>query len=131
MKKKISRKNLVKRLDNVFSLYIRLKDSDNEMVECFTCGKIAHFKNNMQCGHFQSRKFYATRWDVDNCKVQCKSCNVYKYGEQYKFGLRLDKEIGNNISEKLLIKSRKTIKYSNHDLQEMILYYNNLLNQLI
>tara|TARA_R110000796_G_scaffold27488_10_gene75770 strand:- start:411 stop:638 length:228 start_codon:yes stop_codon:yes gene_type:complete len=50
--KKISRKNIVKRLDTVFSLYIRLREADNEMVECYTCGKISHYKKGMQCGHF-------------------------------------------------------------------------------
>ena len=69
--KKISRKNIVKRLDTVFSLYIRLREADNEMVECFTCGKISHYKKNMQCGHFQSRSSYSTRWDPNNCQVQC------------------------------------------------------------
>jgi hypothetical protein len=33
MKKKTTRKNLVKRLDTVFSLSIRLRDADNEMVK--------------------------------------------------------------------------------------------------
>lgn len=130
MKKK-SRKSIIKRLDTVFSLYIRLKDSNNEIVECYTCGKTAHFQDGMQCGHFQSRKFYATRWDVDNCKVQCISCNVFKYGEQYKFGIKLDSEYGKGTAEKLSIKSKKIIKYSNEDLIEMIENYNNLVNQLI
>jgi hypothetical protein len=129
MKKK-SRKSIVKRLDTVFSLYIRLRYANNEMVECYTCGKINHFKKGMQCGHFQSRKSYATRWDLDNCKVQCYGCNVMKYGEQYKFGLKLDKEFGEGTAEKLLIKSKKIVKYSNDDLESLITYYNNLLNEL-
>ena len=129
MKKK-SRKSIVKRLDTVFSLYIRLRYANNEMVECYTCGKISHFKKGMQCGHFQSRKSYATRWDLDNCKVQCYGCNVMKYGEQYKFGLKLDKEFGVGTAEKLLIKSKKIVKYSNDDLESLITYYNNLLNEL-
>lgn len=129
MKKK-SRKSIVKRLDTVFSLYIRLRYANNEMVECYTCGKVSHFKKGMQCGHFQSRKSYATRWDLDNCKVQCYGCNVMKYGEQYKFGLKLDKEFGVGTAEKLLIKSKKIVKYSNDDLESLITYYNNLLNEL-
>ena len=129
--KKISRKNIVKRLDTIFSIYIRLKDSDNEMVECYTCGKISHYQKGMQCGHFQSRKSYSTRWDVDNCKVQCYGCNVMKYGEQYKFGLKLDQQFGNGTAEKLLIKSKQVIKYSNEDLLEMINKYQNLVNQLL
>ena len=108
---KKTRKSIVKRLDTVFSLYIRLRYSDNEIVECFTCGKQSHFKRGMQCGHFMSRKHYATRWDATNCQVQCYACNV--------------------IAEDLLQKSRTTVKYSNEDLESMILYYNNLVNQLI
>ena len=129
MKKK-SRKSIVKRLDTVFSLYIRLRYANNEMVECYTCGKVSHFKKGMQCGHFQSRKSYSTRWDIDNCMVQCYGCNVMKYGEQYKFGLKLDKEFGEGTAEKLLIKSKKIVKYSNDDLESLITYYNNLLNEL-
>tara|TARA_R110000751_G_scaffold80893_1_gene163025 strand:+ start:229 stop:618 length:390 start_codon:yes stop_codon:yes gene_type:complete len=129
MKKK-SRKSIVKRLDVVFSLYIRLRYSSNEITECFTCGKQSHFKRGMQCGHFMSRKHYATRWDATNCQVQCYACNVMRFGEQYKFGLKLEDLFGKGIAEELLIKSRTTVKYSNDDLEAMILYYNNLVNQL-
>lgn len=127
---KKSRKSIVKRLDTVFSLYIRLREANNEMVQCYTCDKISHYKKGMQCGHFQSRKNYATRWDVDNCKVQCYACNVMRYGEQYKFGLKLDKECGKGTAEELLIKSKTTVKYSNDDLESLITYYNGLLNIL-
>ena len=101
------------------------------MVECFTCGKISHYKKNMQCGHFQSRSSYSTRWDPTNCQVQCYGCNVMQQGRQYVFGLNLEKKYGNGVAEDLLIKSKQTVKYSNEDLKEMILYYNNLVNQLL
>ena len=130
MKKK-TRKNIVKRLDTLFSLYIRLRESDNEMVKCFTCGKVSHYKKNMQCGHFQSRSAYSTRWDITNCQVQCYGCNVMQQGRQYQFGLNLEKKYGKGTAEKLLIKSKQTVKYSNEDLQELIQYYNNLVNQLL
>tara|TARA_R100000935_G_scaffold55582_1_gene85674 strand:- start:67 stop:459 length:393 start_codon:yes stop_codon:yes gene_type:complete len=129
--KKISRKNIVKRLDTIFSLYIRLREADNEIVKCFTCGKISHYKKNMQCGHFQSRSSYSTRWDTNNCQVQCYGCNVMQQGRQYQFGLNLEKKYGIGVAEELLIKSKQTVKYSNDDLKEMILFYNNLVNQLI
>tara|TARA_R110001592_G_scaffold101704_3_gene287687 strand:- start:16622 stop:17014 length:393 start_codon:yes stop_codon:yes gene_type:complete len=130
MRKK-TRKNIVKRLDTLFSLYIRLRESDNEMVKCFTCGKVSHYKKNMQCGHFQSRSAYSTRWDITNCQVQCYGCNVMQQGRQYQFGLNLEKKYGKGTAEKLLIKSKQTVKYSNEDLQELIQYYNNLVNQLL
>ena len=58
MPSKLSRSKIVKKkLDTIFSQYIRLKDADhNGDVTCFTCGKVSHYKSGMQCGHFQSRK---------------------------------------------------------------------------
>lgn len=123
MPKKPTRSKLIKTADKVFSEYIRRRNSNSlGMSECFTCGKIDHWKN-LQCGHFQSRKHYATRWDEKNCQVQCAGCNVFRYGEQYKFGLYLDKKYANNMSEKLMNKAKKTVKFSNYDIQEIIDHY--------
>lgn len=127
--RKTSRKTLVKKLDQAFSLYIRLRYAKNEIAECYTCGKKDHYKR-LQCGHFMSRKHYATRWDEDNCQVQCYSCNVMRYGEQYKFGLKLAKEIDLELPEKLLAKTRNTVKYTDIDLIEMINLYKEKVQNL-
>lgn len=125
--RKLSRKGLVKKLDTIFSLYIRLRKADDlGVVSCYTCGKKDYYKK-MQCGHFQSRKFYATRWEELNCQVQCYGCNVMKYGEQYKYGLELQKEYGEDLPEELLIMSRKIVKFSNDDLHLMINKYTELV----
>ena len=84
MAKRTQRKKLVDKLDKVFSVYIRRRYAENDIAECFTCGKQDHWKK-LQNGHFQSRKHYATRWHEENCQVQCAGCNVFRYGEQYKF----------------------------------------------
>ena len=68
-----------------------------------------------------SRKHYATRWNEDNVKPQCIGCNMFKAGEQYKFSLYL----GGKLSEKLLKKSRETVKFADVDLLEMIEHYSN------
>lgn len=125
--RKISRKGLVKKLDTIFSLYIRLRKANKEGVaECYTCGIKKHFKE-LQCGHFQSRKHYATRWREDNCQVQCYSCNVMRYGEQFKFGLKLEKEYGYAHPEILMNLSKTTVKFSNDDLNDMIEKYKKLV----
>ena len=128
-KKKLTRSKLVKKLDNIFSQYIRLSASDKDgNCVCVTCGKVAHWKNGgMQAGHFQSRRHYATRWEEDNVKVQCSSCNVFRYGEQFKFSLYL----GGKLSEELLQKSRETVKFADVDLIEMADYYSNKLKLLL
>ena len=103
MAKKLTRSKLVKKLDTIFSQYIR------------------H-------GHFQSRRHYSTRWDEINCQVQCAGCNVFKYGEQYVFGNKLDQKFGSGTASRLHIKAQKTIKYSDTDLVDMIKRYKNFVD---
>ena len=124
MPKKPSRKTLVKKLDAVFSEYIRRRYAKNDIAECVTCGKKDHWKK-LQAGHFMSRKHYSTRWDERNVEVQCNACNVFRYGEQYKFSIYLGKE----LSDELYLKSHQTVKFSNIDLQDMIdVYKEKLIN---
>jgi 5-methylcytosine-specific restriction endonuclease McrA len=129
MPKKPSRKTIVKKLDSVFSQYIRRRFAINDIAECVTCGTKSHYKK-LQAGHFMSRKHYSTRWDVDNVQVQCYSCNVMRYGEQYKFGLYLEKTYQKGMAEKLQNKSRIITKFSDVDLIDMINDFNKLLTDL-
>ena len=66
---------LKKDYDKWFSIYIRIRDSENGNSICFTCNKIDHYKK-LQNGHFQSRRHNSTRWDLKNCQVQCVKCNM-------------------------------------------------------
>ena len=85
--KKPTRSKLIKKLDVVFSQYIRLSNADNRgMCTCVTCNKQFHWKN-IQAGHFMSRKHYSTRWNENNVKPQCVGCNMFKSGEQYKYSI--------------------------------------------
>ena len=127
--KKVSRSKLVKKLDTIFSQYIRLKNSVNEKATCFTCGKVDHWKK-LQNGHFQSRKHYSTRWDEVNCQVQCAGCNVFKYWEQYKFSVNLDAKYGEGTAEDLSIKAQQILKISNFELEEMIKKYKSLVDSM-
>lgn len=127
--KKLSRSKLIKKLDKVFSLYIRLRYAKNEIAQCFTCGKKDHYKR-LQCGHFQSRKHYSTRWDEINCQVQCAGCNVFRYGEQFVFGKNLDMEFGEGCSESLFYKAKQITKYSTNDIKELITKYTLLIKDL-
>jgi hypothetical protein len=128
-KKKPSRSKLVKKLDAVFSQYIRLKDSVGGYATCFTCGKKDHWKK-LQNGHFQSRKHYATRWDEQNCQVQCAGCNVFRYGEQFLFAKYLDERFYAGLSDELYIKAKQIVKFTNSEIEDMILKYKNLVDSM-
>tara|TARA_R110002020_G_scaffold240290_3_gene453042 strand:+ start:3487 stop:3894 length:408 start_codon:yes stop_codon:yes gene_type:complete len=128
MQKSISK--LKKELDKWFSLYVRLRHAtDLGISVCFTCGKQDHYKR-LQCGHFQSRKHLATRFDTKNCQVQCAACNVFRYGEQFKFGLNLDSQYGEGTAEELLILSKQSVKISRHEYLDYISYYKHIVKKL-
>tara|TARA_Y100001938_G_scaffold141892_1_gene212337 strand:+ start:290 stop:685 length:396 start_codon:yes stop_codon:yes gene_type:complete len=123
--KKVKRKTLIKKLDAIFSEYIRRKYADkNGIVECYTCNKKAYWKGEgMQNGHFISRSSRILRWREDNCRPQCYACNCMRYGQTYVFGANLNKEYGFNKAEQLLIESKKIIKQSDQDLLDLINIY--------
>lgn len=115
-----SYKSLKTNLDRIFSTYIRTRDSNYEGVgSCVTCGHTAPLEQ-LQCGHFQSRIFLITRWDELNAHIQCGRCNNFGGGEQYKMSKYINKKYGKGTAEKLEKKSKKRIKLSRVDLQEMI-----------
>lgn len=122
-KKKPTKSALIKKADKVFSLYIRQRNADfNGVTECFTCGKKDHWKK-LQCGHFMSRRHHSTRWHETNCQVQCSACNVFRYGEQYKFSVNLDATFGADTAQEMQTLSNKTVQYLAADLLQLIEYY--------
>ncbi len=109
----------VKKLDAVFSRYIRLSRADeNGIATCITCGCKKPWKEQ-QCGHFMSRSHYSVRFDELNCDVQCVKCNMFRQGESYIFSLRLDEKHGEGTAEMLHQKSKQSQKIPKEELIEM------------
>lgn len=130
--KKPTRKSLVKKLDTIFSEYVRRSHADtNGIVKCYTCEKKAYWKGKgMQNGHFISRASRILRWSPENCRPQCYACNCMRYGQNYLFAMNLNKEFGYDIADELLQKSRQTIKQADFELIELIEHYTDLVNKL-
>ena len=119
----MTKKKLSKKLDVIFSKYIRWYYADaNGYVECYTCGITKPVKE-MQCGHFQSRRHYATRWHTDNCKPQCVKCNMFMQGNIWVYGNKLKAEIGDVKFNELIQLSNSTVKYTQQDYLDMLEYY--------
>ena len=91
---------LIVKLDRLFSIHIRSKDSKNGVVRCYTCATIDNWQN-MDAGHYISRQYKAVRWDSRNVKPQCKSCNRFHEGMKDEFALHLVKDYGPQILEEL------------------------------
>ena len=121
---------LKKELDKWFSLYIRLRDADeNGVVICFTSGRAYPYKN-IHAGHFMSRRCLSTRWCEINVQPQSAADNLFAQGEQYRFGLNLDAKYGEGTAEDLQIKSRQIQKFSRVDYEEKISYYKSAVEKL-
>ena len=120
---------LKKELDKWFSLYIRLRYSENGLCQCFTCGKVDHYKK-LQCGYFQSRRHHATRWNEQNCQVQCVKCNMFEQGEQWKFGISLNAKYGEGTSNELEFLAHTTVKKNRVEYEEDIRYYKTIVENL-
>lgn len=125
-----SKPNLVKKLDRLFSLYIRLRDAmPNGYVRCISCGKIKTF-DDVDCGHFYSRTHMATRFDEDNCNAECKFCNRFSADHLIAYQTNLIRKIGISRFEKLGLKAKSTCHWLDSELEERIKYYSQKVNEL-
>ena len=70
MARKLSRKGLVKSLDDLARTLLRLKQEDT----CEKCGLVVHGRNS-QVHHIRSRKWYNTRWELFNLVLLCAKCH--------------------------------------------------------
>lgn len=119
--KKPTLRNLKKKADSIFSIYIRKRGADFDgYASCFTCG-IKKRWQELQLGHYESRSHNATRFDEDNARIQCVSCNVFKHGNLPQFALKLIKE---GVDLKALHKKAlKVHQFTIKELQEIIKKY--------
>lgn len=120
MAKKQKRSALVKKLDRVFSLYVRKRDKG----VCITCGAKGEPKY-MQAGHYVSRGHYATRWDERNVHCQCMRCNVFLSGNYPLYSEKMIEKYGLEIIRELNRLGQTIAKYSNQDLENLIQKYEN------
>ena len=116
------RKIVVKRLDSVFSQYIRLKDAFMGDATCVTCGLSKPWKE-MQAGHYESRGNFSTRWDEDNVHVQCVGCNVFKKGNYTVYARFMINKYGSAKLDELAVRAKVEFKVSTPDLLDQVEIY--------
>lgn len=109
---------LKKKLDKIFSIYIRKRDKGI----CFTCFKADDWKY-MQAGHYISRNHNSLRYDERNVHCQCRGCNIFKHGNMDVYALRLQQEYGNNIFIEFNQRKNFLKSFTCDDLESLIKYY--------
>ena len=132
----LTKTQLKKKADRVFSEYVRLRDSKDiggsRIGVCITCkGQIgANGQRAGQAGHFISRRFLATRWDEKNVHLQCAKCNMWGAGEQYLYSIEVDKMYGSGTAEQLYRLANSPYKLTVEDLRCLISKYEALVKDI-
>lgn len=122
---------LIKRLDAVFSKYIRLRDADdNGICRCITCGTPHNWKN-IQNGHHFKRQYMSVRFHEMNCNSQCVKCNWLGQGEDVKYREALIKKYGQGEYDKLLWTKHQPKKWSRGELEILIEHYKKQVDELL
>ena len=126
---KSTRSALIAKADKVFSRYIRYRDGQKLInddtgeeewwTQCITCDEWKPM-NKMHAGHFQSRRYMATRWEEFNVNGQCAKCNTFNAGEQYKYAKALEDKYGKGVSEQLEVIARKPTKITEDQIRVII-----------
>ena len=130
-KKLVPLRNLVKKLDDVFQMYIRYRDN----FKCITCGAQYPWgeRTKLHAGHFISRGIYATRWDEQNVNAQCAGCNLMQSLPDveiiHNYEVALEAKFGKGTVDRLLAKKHTTHKLNRGQLEADIEYYKNKVKE--
>ena len=125
-----SKPNLTKKLDKVFSAYIRLRDAmPSGYFKCISCGHIKPFEQ-ADCGHFFSRKNMSVRFDEDDCHAECRGCNRFSSDHLIAYQTNLIRKIGMQRFELLSAKAHQAKHWSDFELEAMIKHYTEEVKRL-
>lgn len=106
-----------------FSLYIRLRDSDeNGYCKCFTCNRKGKY-TSFDCGHGIPRQHKSTKFHEQNNHAQCKSCNGFEGGKREVYKEEVEKRYGPDAWSRLEILSRQVSKRGQFEIDVMTDHY--------
>jgi len=112
----------------VFSKYIRLRDTCKLGTECYTCGKYYPI-NRMQAGHYLAGHRAIHMFNEINVHAQCPACNIYKHGDPITYREHLVRDYGEDIV-KVLEEHRNDFKqWKVYELEEMYQKYKSKLTE--
>jgi hypothetical protein len=110
-------KTLKNKADEVFSIWIRTRDSYKCVLADGRC------KGGIQCGHLIKRRKMSTRWDEVNCHAICSHHNYLDNLEPQHYLSWFLREYGSLPYQDLVDKSKQTVKLTREYLQNIIKRY--------
>jgi 5-methylcytosine-specific restriction endonuclease McrA len=96
--------------------------------ECYTCGFNTGIIDDLQVGHYMSRRHMHLRWDLRNVRMQCAHCNVTLHSNEEVYTAKLEQEQP-GLSETLRRESTLVTKVTISDLRLFIQQFETLINE--
>jgi hypothetical protein len=119
----LNRTGLIKKLDKLFSRYVRQKHANQGgWVSCVTCGQAMPWEES-QAGHFVKRGHHMVRWDEQNVHPQCPRCNLYLNGAQDEYAAYILNTYGKETLDRLLRAKRQSKRWTMAELRELLEQY--------
>lgn len=116
-----TRAGLIQLADILMSKYVRWRDG-----QCVCCGST----ENLQAGHFYSRRYLAIRWDDRNVHAQCANCNLtHTYNIWPYLNFLHDKYGEDALQEIHELRMNAKIKVTDAQIQERIAELKGLLRK--
>lgn len=113
------KQKIIRKLDDLFSEYIRIRNCDEEgNVKCITCGD-GHHWTDVDCGHFVKRGNMTTRWHIQNSGEQCRLCNSTHDGKEDDHAEYIDRTYGPGTADQLRRLGKGEAHFSERELQSM------------
>lgn len=122
--------NLIKKLDKVFSAYIRLRDTmPSGFFKCISCNQIKPFEQGDN-GHYVNRQHMSLRFSEMNCNMQCRKCNRFDEGNIMGYRQSLVRKYGEQRVELLEAQKHETKHWSDFEIEAMIKHYTSEVKRL-
>ena len=118
--------------DSLMSEYIRRKHADEHgYVTCVSCGRSFRWQD-VDNGHFISRRHFATRYIEENCHPECKGCNRFNHDHLIGYTQSMIDLYGKSGINELQEESKRLLSPSQKRqiVTEAIEYYTKMLNEI-
>ena len=118
----------------VFARYIKLRDclrttGTKTMGKCISCGKL-HDLEDLQAGHFITRRAMSIRYHEKNVHAQCANCNGRLHGNVLHYADAIVRLYGVSSMELLRAQEHSNRPWKKYELQALIVDYQNKVKSL-
>jgi Bacteriophage Lambda NinG protein len=111
---------------DVFSKFIRNRDTNYLGTECYTCGRYYPIER-MHAGHFQPGRFPIFLFDERQCHAQCYRDNINLKGNWPRYYEHMVQDYGLEEVEKMIAQRNNFKQWKVFELEEIYLKYKALI----